>query len=370
MIFVDFNNVCTMRYALAQKEVFKESIILYKKTKSIDIVEKNYKDLRKGFFNLIIKELAQYQKQHTRNYGEIIIASDYKKSNYWRKTIHPRYKESRDKAKSNSFEDAIWKNFNKDKNDLVEIIKLLGFVVLDKVQHTETKESVEADDIIGVLVRTPGKHLIISSDGDFDQLTINPNIRRYNLLEAKMVKKSIKDIHAKNLESLVLGQAKDDIPNIKFESELSDDFIEWMDKKYNIQITPKMIYTIKEKYQNYMKEYKDDKFKEDTQLIASGKRKQRRNLSAFKKPNFGKFGFADMLQNQGIEKLLLENPIYAENYELNKKLYLLENIPQRIIELIGKSFLSEKRNVSSNKYEAEKMFYENSIDILLLSEFF
>jgi hypothetical protein len=77
-----------------------------------------------------------------------------------------------------------------------------------------------------------------------------------------------------------------------------------------------------------------------------------------------------MLQNQGIEKLLLENPIYVENYELNKKLYLLENIPQRIIELIGKSFLSEKRNVSSNKYEAEKMFYENSIDILLLSEFF
>lgn len=359
-----------MRYALAQKEVFKEAKELFKKTSAIEVTEKHFKDVKKGFLNLIIRELAQIQKQHSSRYGELIITSDYKKSNYWRKTIHPRYKESRDKPKNNKFDEVIWKNFIQDKNECSSILHELGLVILDTIQHQTTGETVEADDIIGVLTRIPGKHLIVSSDGDFDQLLRNPNIKRYNLLEARIVKISNKEINDKNQKYLVLGQSKDDIPNIKFESELSDEFIKWMKDKHNIEITKDMIHIIKEKYSSYMEDYRISMFKEDTISIASGKRKQQRKLTAYKKPGFGEVSYRKMIEKQGLDSFLNENQIYKQNYELNKQLYLLENIPQRIVEIIGREYLHAKRNITSNKYQAEKLFYENGIDILLIHEFF
>lgn len=370
MILIDWNNIVTMRYSVVQREVFKNEKNIFKRTGKIELTDKHFRDLRTGFMNLIIKDLIRFQMQHGARYGDIVIAADYKKSNYWRKTIHPRYKESRDINKKNAFDTEIGKNMKQDKNDLAEIIKLLGYIILDDIQHPETKETVEADDIIGCLTRIPGKHLIVSSDGDFDQLLINSNIKRHDLMSSKMVTKSRKEIQEKNYKALILGQSKDDIPNVKFEAELSDDFIEWMKKTHNIEITKDMIFTIKEKYSKYTEEYKLEKYKEETILIAEGKRKQRRNLTAFQKPNFGEVAFNKMMANIGIDNFLTENTIYKDNYELNKHLYLLENIPKRIIEIIGRNYLDKKRNVSSNRYEVEKLFYANSIDVLLLHEFF
>lgn len=355
---------------MVQKEVFKDTKTLYDKTKEIKTSDKDFKDLTTGIMNIIIKEIIRYQKQFGHRYGEVLIASDYKKSNYWRKTIYPRYKESRDINKKNDFEKEINKNTRDDKAKLSELLRLCGFIVLDDIQHKETNETVEADDIIGVLTRVPGNHLICSSDGDFDQLLINPNIRRYNLLESKLVKKTNKEIQDKNYFNLIIGQSKDDIPNVKFQTELSDEFIKWMKTKHNIEITKDMIHIIEEKYSNYMKEYQKEMDKEDEQLISSGKRKKRRKLTAYKKPNFGEVAYNKMIESQGIDNFLQENTLYQRNYDLNKQLYLLENIPSRIVEIIGRSYLEAQRNKSSNKYEVEKLFYLYGIDIMLIHEFF
>lgn len=370
MIFIDANNLFTMRYSVVQRELFKDDKILFKKTGAIDIDESKYIKLTSGVINLVVKELARYQTQFKHRYGDIIIASDYKKSNYWRKTIYPNYKACRDIDKRNAFDKLINKNSYNDKMILMEVISKLGFIVLDKIQHPETKETVEADDIIGVLTRMPGKHLICSADGDFDQLLVNPNIKRFNLFESKIVKTTNKKIQEKNYKSLILGQAKDDIPNVKYHSELSDDFIKWMKNKHDIEITKNMIDLIQEKYSNYMDEYRIEKLKEDTISIAKGKRKQKRNLTAYAKPNFGEVKYNKMLETIGIDNFLNENKIYRKNFELNKQLYFLDNIPKRIIEIIGKSYLKAKQENTANKYEAEKLFYKYNVDILLINEFF
>lgn len=144
-----------------------------------------------------------------REFGEVVIACDNKK--YWRRDIFPYYKAHRKKARENSGHDwaSIFDCLSKIKEELKQYSP---YRVIDV-------DGAEADDVIGVLTRKFAPHekvMILSSDKDFLQLQINPNVSQYS----PTLKRAIKTEDAgKQLKELIIsGDKGDGIPNI-----LSDD---------------------------------------------------------------------------------------------------------------------------------------------------
>ena len=371
MIFIDFNNISMMKYSLVQKEVLGPAKDTFKKTGIVEVSSKDLDNLRKGFFNLVLKDLLYYQDRFMTNYNGLVIANDFSRSTYWRKSIYPDYKTNRDKPKQNSFEEIQWSKFWSHKKELLEIIKSLGIKVMEEIEFTTEEfgtETAEADDIIGVLTRMQGRHLIISSDGDFDQLLHDNRIRRYDPMAGKLKDITKKEINEKNTYNLIMGQSKDNIPHVKERSSLTDEFISWMKSKYQIELTRDMASTIDSpKYKNYVEEYTKEMFIEDSKLLAEGKRKKRRNLTPFEKPNFGEVAYNNTFEHMSVDEFLSQNPVYRKNYELNKKLYLLSEIPSRVIEAIGRAYL--KNTPDNDSAAAFQLFMANGLDLSLAYRF-
>lgn len=140
-----------------------------------------------------------------REYGEVVIACDNKK--YWRREIFPYYKGHRKKAREDSGHDwaSIFECLHKVKEELKQFSP---YRVIDV-------DGAEADDVIGVLTRKYAPHekvMILSSDKDFVQLQIYPNVHQYS----PTMKKQIKcDDPGKQLKELIItGDKGDGIPNI------------------------------------------------------------------------------------------------------------------------------------------------------------
>ena len=144
-----------------------------------------------------------------REYGEVVIACDNKK--YWRREVFPYYKANRKKARADSGHDwaSIFECLHKVKDELKTYSP---YKVIDV-------DGAEADDVIGVLARKYAPHekvMILSSDKDFVQLQIYPNVSQYSPTMKKVIKT---DDAGKQLKELIIsGDKSDGIPNI-----LSDD---------------------------------------------------------------------------------------------------------------------------------------------------
>lgn len=140
-----------------------------------------------------------------REYGEVIIACDNKR--YWRREVFPLYKGHRKKAREDSGHDwaSIFECLHKIKDELKQYSP---YRVLDV-------DGAEADDIIGVLTRKFSPHekiMILSSDKDFVQLQIHPNVEQYSPTLKKKIKS---DDPGKQLKELIItGDKGDGIPNI------------------------------------------------------------------------------------------------------------------------------------------------------------
>lgn len=140
-----------------------------------------------------------------REYGEVIIACDNKR--YWRREVFPLYKGHRKKAREDSGHDwaSIFECLAKIKEELKQYSP---YRVLDV-------DGAEADDIIGVLTRKYSPHekiMILSSDKDFVQLQIHPNVEQYSPTLKKKIKS---DDPGKQLKELIItGDKGDGIPNI------------------------------------------------------------------------------------------------------------------------------------------------------------
>ena len=140
-----------------------------------------------------------------RDYGEVVIACDNKR--YWRRDIFPYYKAHRKKNREDSGHD--WNSIFECLNKVREELKTNSpYKVIDV-------DGAEADDVIGVLTRkfaSTQKIMILSSDKDFVQLQVNPNVSQYS----PTMKKAIKtDDAGAQLKQLILeGDKGDGIPNI------------------------------------------------------------------------------------------------------------------------------------------------------------
>jgi len=136
--------------------------------------------------------------------NEILLAVDNKNS--WRKQYWDGYKASRKPARDKSGVD--WDGFH------IQIAKFCS----ELAEHLPFKviqiKSAEGDDIIGtvVLTRPENEYTIISTDEDYVQLA-GPNVKIYNPLKKDFV--GTYDPERFIIEKCLLGQKKDDIPNIK-----------------------------------------------------------------------------------------------------------------------------------------------------------
>ena len=170
--------------------------------------------------HMVLNSLRAHNKKFRKEYGEMVIACD--SGNVWRKQIFPNYKAGRkaNREKSEHDWDAIFNMLATIKN---EIKTFMPYKVMEV-------ESCEADDIIATLIKKvknmiipehKKKILILSGDKDFIQLH-GPNVRQYNPVLNKFVGKG-EDPVIYIREHILKGDRSDGIPNV-----LSDDnvFIE------------------------------------------------------------------------------------------------------------------------------------------------
>ena len=158
--------------------------------------------------HMILNSIRMYNKKYRDEYGQLVICADG--MNTWRKQFFPEYKANRKKSRDNS------------SMDWVEIFRILHTVrdeIRDylpyKVIHIE---GVEADDIIASLVMETQEFgqdepvMIISSDKDFIQLQKFKNVKQFSPIQKKMV--TDKNPRTYLFNHIMRGDSSDGIPNV------------------------------------------------------------------------------------------------------------------------------------------------------------
>jgi 5'-3' exonuclease len=160
--------------------------------------------------HMILNSIRMYNKKYRAEYGQMVICADG--MNTWRKSFFPEYKAHRKKKRAETDSTMNW-------NEVFRILNLVREELKDnfpyKVVHME---GAEADDIIGALVQNTqefGNHepvMIISSDKDFIQLHKYSNVKQFSPIQKKAV--SDKNPRTYCFEHICRGDKGDGIPNI------------------------------------------------------------------------------------------------------------------------------------------------------------
>ncbi len=159
--------------------------------------------------HMILNSIRMYNKKYRDQYGQMVICCDG--PNTWRKQYFPEYKAARKKNRDDSSVD--WQ----------EIFRILNLVRDEIRENLPYKvihlDGCEADDIIGTLVLETqefGKDepvKIISSDKDFIQLHRFKNVSQFSPMQKKEV--SDKNPHIYRFNHIIKGDAGDGVPNVK-----------------------------------------------------------------------------------------------------------------------------------------------------------
>ena len=158
--------------------------------------------------HMILNSIRMYNKKYRDEFGQMVICADG--FNTWRKEFFPEYKANRKKNRDSSSLD--WNNIFQTLNQVREEIKEnLPY----KVIHIE---GCEADDVIGTLTLQTqefGLHepvMIISSDKDFIQLQKFKNVKQFSPVQKKMVTDPNPRSYLFN--HVMRGDTGDGIPNV------------------------------------------------------------------------------------------------------------------------------------------------------------
>jgi 5'-3' exonuclease len=137
---------------------------------------------------------------------EVIICCDSKK--YWRREVFPYYKASRKKDREASGVDwtTMFNTLSTVRSELQDNFPYKTIMI----------EGAEADDIIGTLVHKyhdkRDEITILSSDKDFMQLQVYPNVKQYSPVHKKFVRTANAEVYLK--EHIIKGDRGDGIPNV------------------------------------------------------------------------------------------------------------------------------------------------------------
>ena len=157
--------------------------------------------------HFILNSLRMYNVKHREEFGRMIVCCD---GGSWRKDYYPEYKASRKKSRDADSKDwdSIFNTFTKVRE---EISEHLPFDVIHEF-------GVEADDIIATLVKETqefGKHepvMIISSDKDFIQLQKYKNVKQWSPIQKKFV--TDKNPRTYLFNHIMRGDSGDGVPNV------------------------------------------------------------------------------------------------------------------------------------------------------------
>jgi hypothetical protein len=201
MILVDYSQVALSAILTFQREL--------KGTES---------EVKNLIRHVTLSTIKSYKKKYGKDYGQIVICCDGRK--YWRREFFEHYKAGRKKARDASDLDwgLIFDTLSEMRDDLAKNFPY-------KVLHLER---CEADDIIAILtsyaqenelvqeglVEESQKILILSSDKDFKQLQLHPNVKQWSPMQKKYVTATQREIIEYKIEHIVKGDAGDGIPNI------------------------------------------------------------------------------------------------------------------------------------------------------------
>ena len=229
--------------------------------------------------HMILNSIRMYNKRYRDEYGQMVICADG--MNTWRKDYFPYYKAKRRKNRDSSDQD--W-------NEIFRILHLVRDEIKENLPYKVVHmEGVEADDIIASLVLQSQEFgmnepiMIVSSDKDFIQLQKFNNVKQFSPIQKKMVKDDNPRTYLFN--HIMKGDSGDGIPNV-----LSD----------------------------------DDTFVSDK--TQSPLRKTR---------------IAEWLENSDNLRNVMEETIYR-NYQRNKKLIDLTEVPESIQEAIINNYNDQK----------------------------
>ena len=160
--------------------------------------------------HMILNSIRMYNKKYRDQYGQMVICCDG--MNTWRKQYFPQYKAARKKNRDNQSD-----------TDWPEIFRILNLVRDEIRENLPYKvihlDGCEADDIIGTLALQTqefGKDepvKIISSDKDFIQLHRFKNVSQFSPMQKKEV--SDKNPHIYRFNHIIKGDAGDGVPNVK-----------------------------------------------------------------------------------------------------------------------------------------------------------
>ncbi len=160
--------------------------------------------------HMILNSIRMYNKKYRDQYGQMVICCDG--MNTWRKEYFPQYKAARKKNRDEQSD-----------TDWPEIFRILNLVRDEIKENLPYKvihlEGCEADDVIGTLALQTqefGKDepvKIISSDKDFIQLHRFKNVSQFSPMQKKEV--TDKNPHIYRFNHIMKGDKGDGIPNIK-----------------------------------------------------------------------------------------------------------------------------------------------------------
>jgi len=158
--------------------------------------------------HMILNSIRMYNKRYREEYGQMVICADG--MNTWRKEYFPEYKAHRKKARDNS------------EMDWTEIFRILHLVRDEIKENLPYKvlhmDGCEADDIIGTLAMQTqefGMHepvMIVSSDKDFIQLQKFNNVKQFSPIQKKMVANENPRTYLWN--HILRGDSGDGVPNV------------------------------------------------------------------------------------------------------------------------------------------------------------
>ena len=158
--------------------------------------------------HMILNSIRMYNKKYRNEYGQLIICADG--MNTWRKDFYPEYKANRKKSRDNS---------SMDWHEIFRILHTVRDEIRDylpyKVIHME---GIEADDVIASLVMQTQEFgqdepvMIISSDKDFIQLQKFKNVKQFSPIQKKMV--TDKNPRTYLFNHIMRGDSSDGIPNV------------------------------------------------------------------------------------------------------------------------------------------------------------
>lgn len=168
--------------------------------------------------HMVINAIRGFKAKFGHEYGQLVLAADSRK--YWRRDIFPHYKASRKKTRQDS---------GLDWHSIFEAIATIREELATHFPYPVIYvQGAEADDVIGTLVEWSQTHdlgsggvfgdpepqpiLILSGDGDFEQLQRYKNVKQYSPIQKKWI---VADGTPDEviMEHILSGDKGDGIPN-------------------------------------------------------------------------------------------------------------------------------------------------------------